>query len=127
MMLDAGYGGNAPEMWLTWMKWNLRAVCNTIIDVEIQTGDASRERVIDFLVREAFQSQTEVEEKWRRATLSQVQLVSYFDGYAEIRALRDEEKARLGKSFSIKEFNNRFLSYGSAPVRYIRELMREGK
>jgi uncharacterized protein (DUF885 family) len=49
------------------------------------------------------------------------------DGYAEIRALRDEEKARLGKSFSLKEFNNRFLSYGSAPVRYIRELMREGK
>jgi uncharacterized protein (DUF885 family) len=29
MMLDAGYGDNAPEMWLTWMKWNLRSVCNT--------------------------------------------------------------------------------------------------
>jgi len=124
-MLDAGYGGNTPEIWLTWMKWNLRAVCNTIIDIEIQTGDMSRDQMLSFLTREAFQSQSEAEEKWRRATLSQVQLVSYYDGYAEIRALRDEEKARLGKDFSVKDFNNRFLSYGSAPVRYIRELMRE--
>jgi uncharacterized protein (DUF885 family) len=127
MMLDAGYGGNTPEIWLVWMKWNLRAVCNTIIDVEIQTGDLDRERTVRFLTREAFQSQTEAEEKWRRATLSQVQLVSYYDGYAEITALRDEERARLGKAFSVKDFNNRFLSYGSAPVRLIRELMREGE
>jgi uncharacterized protein (DUF885 family) len=124
-MLDAGYGGNTPEMWLTWMKWNLRAVCNTIIDIEIQTGDMSREQLIRSLTREAFQSQTEAEEKWRRATLEQVQLTSYYDGYSEIRALRDEEKTRLGKDFSVKDFNNRFLSYGSAPVRHIRELMRE--
>jgi uncharacterized protein (DUF885 family) len=127
MMLDAGYGGNTPEIWLVWMKWNLRAVCNTIIDVEIQTGDLGRDQAIRFLTREAFQSQTEAEEKWRRATLSQVQLVSYYDGYAEVTALRDEERARLGKAFSVKDFNNRFLSYGSAPVRLIRELMREGE
>jgi uncharacterized protein (DUF885 family) len=126
-MLDAGYGGNTPEMWLTWMKWNLRAVCNTIIDIEIQTGDLNREQLVSFLTREAFQSQAEAEEKWRRATLEQVQLTSYYDGYAEIRALRDEEKARLGKNFSVKDFNNRLLSYGSAPVRYIRELMREAR
>jgi hypothetical protein len=61
-----------------------------------------------------------------RATLSRVQLVSYYDGYAEITALRNEERERLGKTFSVKDFNNRFLSYGSAPVRLIRELMREG-
>ena len=127
VMLDAGYGGNTPEIWLTWMKWNLRAVCNTIIDVEIQTGDMDRAQMVRFLTREAFQSQTEAEEKWRRATLSQVQLVSYYDGYAEITALRDEERARLGKDFSVKGFNNKFLSYGNAPVRYIAELMREGR
>jgi len=126
MMLDAGYGDNAPEMWLTWMKWNLRSVCNTIIDVEIQTGNLGREETVHFLTREAFQSQTEAEEKWRRATLSQVQLVSYYNGYAEITALRDEERARLGKDFRVKDFNNRFLSFGSAPVRLIRQLMHEG-
>jgi uncharacterized protein (DUF885 family) len=126
MMLDAGYGGNTPEMWLIWMKWNLRTVCNTIIDYQIQTQGMAREETIEFLKREAFQQDAEAREKWRRATLTQVQLTSYFDGYAEIMALRDEEKARLGDRFNLKAFHNRFLSYGSAPVKYIRELMREG-
>ena len=125
VMLDAGYGGNTPEMWLIWMKWNLRAVCNTIIDYEIQTGDLGKEQMVKFLVREAFQSDKEATNKWRRATLSQVQLTSYYDGYAEITALRDEHKARLGKDFSVKGFNDRFLSYGNAPVRLIRELMQQ--
>jgi len=52
--------------------------------------------------------------------------VSYYDGYAEITTLCDEERAHLGKDFRVKDFNNRFLSYGSAPVRLIREMMHEG-
>jgi uncharacterized protein (DUF885 family) len=125
VMLEAGYGGNTPEMWLIWMKWNLRAVCNTIIDYEIQTGDLGKDAMVKFLTREAFQSEKEATNKWRRATLSQVQLTSYYDGYAEIMALRDEHKARLGKDFSVKGFNDRFLSYGNAPVKLIRELMQQ--
>jgi uncharacterized protein (DUF885 family) len=124
MMMDAGYGGGTPEMWLIWMKWNLRSVVNTIIDYQIQTGDMTEEQMNALLTREAFQSAAEATEKWRRATLSQVQLLSYFSGYSEITALRDEEKARLGDKFNLRDFHNKFLSYGNAPVRYIRALMR---
>jgi uncharacterized protein (DUF885 family) len=123
MMLDAGYGGGAPEMWLMWMKWNLRSVMNTILDYEIQTMDLSREDAIRMMTREAFQEDTEATEKWRRASLTQVQLTSYFNGYTEITALRDEMRAKEGAAFSVKRFNNAFLSHGNAPVRYIRELM----
>jgi uncharacterized protein (DUF885 family) len=63
----------------------------------------------------------------RRATLSQVQLTSYFNGYTEITALRDEMRAKIGKDFSVKAFNNKFLTYGNAPVRSIRELMLAGQ
>ena len=126
-MLDAGYGGSTPEMWLAWMKWNLRAVLNTILDYEIQTKNLQHDAAIAMMTREAFQQQTEATEKWRRATLTQVQLTSYFNGYAEITALRDEMRARQGRDFSVKRFNNRFLSYGSAPVRSIRELMLAGQ
>jgi uncharacterized protein (DUF885 family) len=127
MMLDAGYENGSPEMWLIWMKWNLRSVANTIIDYQIQTGDMSREQMKTFLTREAFQTDAEATEKWRRATLSQVQLTSYFNGYSEIMALRDEENARLGEKFNLRDFHNAFLSYGNAPVRDIRKLMREGR
>jgi uncharacterized protein (DUF885 family) len=123
VMLDAGYGDNSPEMWLAWMKWNLRSVVNTILDYEIQTKDLQRDAALAMMIREAFQQQTEATEKWRRATLSQVQLTSYYNGYAEITALRDEMRAKQGSAFSVKRFNNQFLSYGSAPVRSIRTLM----
>lgn len=127
VMLDAGYGDNAPEMWLIWMKWNLRSVINTILDIEIQTAGMTRDAALTLMTREGFQQQTEATEKWRRATFSQVQLTSYFNGYAEITALRDQERVRLGKDFSVKAFNNKFLSYGSAPVRDIARLMRTGQ
>ena len=123
VMLDAGYGNHSPEMWLSWMKWNLRTVVNTILDYEIQTMDMSRDAALTLMTREAFQQQAEATEKWQRASLSQVQLTSYFNGYIEITALRDEMRAKLGKDFSVKGFNNKFLSYGNAPVRSIRELM----
>ena len=123
VMLDAGYGGGTPEIWLSWMKWNLRTVMNTILDYEIQTMGLQREAAMRYMTYEAFQQQSEAREKWRRATLTQVQLTSYFNGYAEITALRDEMRARQGAAFSVKAFNTRFLSYGNAPVRLIRELM----
>jgi uncharacterized protein (DUF885 family) len=123
VMLDAGYGDDADEMWLMWMKWNLRSVVNTILDIEIQTMNMSRDTAITMMMREAFQEEAEATNKWRRATLTQVQLTSYYNGYAEITALRDEIRKMQGTKFSVKAFNNQLLSYGSAPVKMIRELM----
>ena len=74
-------------------------------------------------MRECFQEEAEARNKWRRATLSQVQLSSYFTGYTEIVALRDEVRRKRGSHFSVKNFNEQFLSYGSAPVKYIRALV----
>ena len=70
MMLDAGYGDGTPEIWLAWMKRNLRAVMNTVLDYEIQTMNLSREDAIARMTREAFQQETEATEKWRRAKRS---------------------------------------------------------
>lgn len=123
MMLEQGYGDNEPEMWLMWSKWNLRAVVNTILDYQVQVLEMTQEQALDMLINEAFQEQTEADGKWRRATLSQVQLVSYFNGYAEIIAFREELKNLMGDQFKLRDFHNKFLSYGSAPVPVIRRLM----
>ena len=123
MMLESGYGDNAPEMWLMYSKWNLRSVTNTILDYSVHVLGMQQEEAMDLLTRQAFQTQREAAEKWRRAQLSSVQLASYFSGYSEIMELREERKQALGNKFVLKEFNEQFLSYGSAPVRVIRELM----
>ena len=123
MMLENGYANNEPEMWLMYSKWNLRVVMNTIIDYSVQVLGMEREAALELMVKEAFQETTEAEGKWRRATLSQVQLTSYFNGFAEILALREEFKELLGDDFNLKEFHNSFLSYGNAPVSLIGKLM----
>jgi uncharacterized protein (DUF885 family) len=123
MMLESGYGDNAPEMWLMWYKWNLRSVTNTILDYSVHVLDMSQDQAIDLLVRQAFQTPQEAAEKWRRVQLSSVQLTSYFSGYSDIMELRDKRKQELGDKFNLKQFHDQLLSYGNAPVKMIGQLM----
>ena len=125
MMLEEGYGNNDPAMWLMYYKWHLRTVCNTILDYSVHVLGMTEKDAMDLLVNQAFQEQAEAKGKWRRVTLTSVQLCSYFTGYTEIFELREELKAKMGDKFKLKEFHEKFLSYGSAPVKYIRELMLE--
>jgi uncharacterized protein (DUF885 family) len=123
MMLENGFGNNEPEMWLMWYKWNLRSICNTILDYSVHTGTMDKDACVKFLTREAFQQQAEAEGKWRRVSVSSVQLTSYYSGYKEIVDLRDAYRKKLGDKYTVKDFNEKFLSYGSAPVKYIKESM----
>ena len=122
MMLESGYK-NSDEMWLMYYKWNLRTVCNTILDNSVHTREITKEQAMHLLTKEAFQQNAEAEGKWKRATLSQVQLCSYFTGYSEIQSLKEEMEKKQGNKFKLKQFHEKFLSYGSAPVKYIRTLM----
>ena len=123
MMLESGYGDNAPEMWLMYSKWNLRSVTNTILDYSVHVNGMKQAEAIDLLTRQAFQTRQEADEKWRRVTLTSVQLTSYFSGYHQIMELREQRKQQLGERFQLKEFHDQFLSYGNAPVKMISELM----
>ncbi|WP_241301646.1 DUF885 domain-containing protein [Microbulbifer elongatus] len=123
MMLEAGYGDFQPELWMMYYKWNLRTVVNTILDYSIQVKGMTEEQAMELMMKQAFQQETEAMGKWRRATLSQVQLTSYFAGYMDIMELREEIKQKLGDAFDLKAFHEKFLSYGNAPVPVIRELM----
>lgn len=123
MMLDAGFGDNAPEMRLMWYKWHLRSVCNAILDYSVHANNMTKEQAIKMLTHEAFQQQAEADNKWKRVSVSSVQLTSYFTGYKEINDLMLAWKKKQGDKFRVKEFNEKFLGYGSAPVKFIKEAM----
>nr|WP_290427188.1 DUF885 domain-containing protein [Mucilaginibacter aquariorum] len=122
-MMDAGFGDNAPEMRLMWYKWHLRSVCNTILDYSVHASNMTKEQAIKMLTKEAFQQQTEADNKWKRVSVSSVQLTSYYTGYKEINALHEEWKKKQADKYKLKQFNEKFLSYGSAPVKFIKEAM----
>jgi len=123
MMLENGYGNDEPEMWLMYYKWHLRSVCNTILDYSVHTKNISEKDAKDLLVNGAFQQTAEAEGKWNRVKLTQVQLCSYYNGFSEIYQLREDLKIIEGDKFNLKSFHEKFLSFGSAPVKYIRTLM----
>jgi uncharacterized protein (DUF885 family) len=123
MMLDNGYGNNEPEMWLMWYKWNLRSVCNTILDYGVHSLNLGKQQAITMLTHEAFQQQAEADGKWKRVSVTSVQLDSYYTGFKEIMDLRDQYKSKMGDQYKLKEFNEKFLSFGSAPVKLIKEAM----
>jgi uncharacterized protein (DUF885 family) len=126
MMLDNGYD-DSPEMKLMWYKWHLRSVCNAILDFNVHANNLTKDQAITFLTHEAFQQQAEAEGKWKRVSVSSVQLTSYYDGYKEIMDLREAYKAKMGDKYRLKEFNEKFLSYGNAPVKLIRIAMMGSK
>lgn len=123
MMLENGWGGNSPEMELVHDKLKLRELANVIIDYDLQVLNKPKEDLIHLMVDECFQTNAQAEEKYHRATVSQVQLCSYYAGSTAIQALRDDYKTKMGDKYNLKEFHEAFLSYGSSPVRYIRERM----
>ena len=123
MMLEAGYGEHRAEAWLVYSKWNLRSVCNTILDYGVHVLGMTEAEALDLLTRQAFQSDAEAADKWKRVQRTNVQLTSYFAGYSAILELREQLKRERAGSFDLKRFHEQFLSYGSAPVRVIRDLM----
>ena len=123
MMVENGWGNHTPEMELILFKWKLRELANVIIDFDMQCLNKSKEDIMHILIDECFQTQAQAEEKYKRATVSQVQLCSYYAGSIAIKSLREEYKKKMGANYSLKDFHEKFLSYGSSPVKYIRECM----
>ncbi len=128
MMMENGYGDNAPEMWLMYYKWNLRETLNTILDYSVHCLNMSEDDAMNLLMKQGFQEKKEATNKWKRVRQTQVQLDAYFNGSTEILQLREEYKKALGDKYNLYDFNNKFLSYGSVPVKYIEQMiMAEGK
>jgi len=123
MMVENGWGDHAPEMELILYKWKLRELANVIIDYEIQCLHKSKEEITHILIHDCFQTEAQAEEKYNRATVSQVQLCSYYAGAFAIKSLREEYQKKMGSSYQLKSFHEQFLSFGSSPVKYIRECM----
>ena len=123
VMKDEGYLNGDPLFQLTVLKMRLRSVTNTLLDIGIHTEGMTRDQAMELMQKGAFQAEREAAGKWVRASLSSVQLLSYFTGYEEHRMLRAEAEQRWGKAFTLRRYHDKVLSYGSPPVKYVRALM----
>ena len=123
MMADEGYRGGDPLFKLTVLKMRLRSITNTLLDIGIQSEGMTREQAMELMSRGAFQQEREAAGKWVRATLGATQLLSYYSGYEQHMALREEARQRWGAGFTLRRYNDAVLAHGSPPTRFVRELM----
>jgi uncharacterized protein (DUF885 family) len=121
MMAEQGYGG--PEVKMQQLKMRLRAIANAILDQSIHAGNMTEQQAMNLMTKEAFQEQGEATLKWKRARLTSSQLSTYFVGVSEHLDLREVAKKKSGKDFDLKKYNDQVISYGSPPVKYVRELI----
>ena len=120
-MAEQGYGG--PEVKMQQLKMRLRAICNAILDQSIHAGTMSEKEAMDLMTKEGYQQEGEAVAKWKRARLTSAQLSTYFVGATEHLDLRAAAQKKLGEQFNLKKYNDQVISYGSPPVKYVRELM----
>jgi uncharacterized protein (DUF885 family) len=123
VMSDAGYLNGDPLMKLIQNKWYLRTIVNALLDQAVHVDGISREAAMKLMIDSGFQEEREAAGKWTRAQLTSAQLPVYFVGALEHIALRAEAEQRLGAAFSLHDYHDKALSYGSPPVRFARELM----
>ncbi len=121
VMAEAGYGG--PEVKMQQLKMRLRVICNAILDQSIHAANMSEKEALGLMMNEGFQQEGEAVAKWKRARLSSTQLSTYFVGATEHLDLREAAKAKFGKDFDLKKYNDSVISFGSPPVKYVREMM----
>jgi len=123
MMIEQGFGADDPLRRLTNLKMRLRSTANAILDQGVHVDGWDKAKAMDFMVHEAFQEEREANGKWTRACVSSGQLSTYYVGMTGHHALRKDSQAKQGSAFDLKKYHDAALSYGSPPVRFVRQLM----
>lgn len=119
MMAEHGFGG--PRVKLQRQKMVLRLSANAILDHDIHAGTMDEQAALALMKNEAFQEDGEAVGKWKRARLSSAQLTTYFYGFTELLKLRRTVESQPG--FSERAYHDRLLSWGSPPMKYVRQLV----
>jgi len=123
LMVDSGYHGDDPLQKLVQLKWYLRTIVNAILDQAVHVDGMTRAAAMKMMTETGFQEEREAAAKWTRAQLTSAQLPVYFVGSQEHFALRAEAEQRAGAAFSLREYHDKLLSFGSPPLRFARELL----
>ncbi len=123
MMCEQGFRQHDPLLKLITLKWYLRDVTNAILDHSVHVDGISRRDAMRLMVEDAFQEEREAAGKWTRAQLTSGQLSTYFVGYLEHVAMRQEAEQRWADQFDFKSYHDRVLSYGSPPTQFVRALV----
>ena len=124
LMTDEGYLNNSKGLRLTWLKQKLRGLANALLDVRLQTMGMTDQQALDLMIDDTFQEREEATAKLQRAQLSSCQLPTYYAGLRGWLHAREQDKARKGSAFTLRDFHDRALRESGVPLPELEKLLR---
>jgi uncharacterized protein (DUF885 family) len=100
-----------------------RFCARAFVDVRLHQGRFSLDEAAQFYQTRAGMSPAAAHSEAVKNSMFPGAAVIYLLGSDRIQRLRREQAARLGNRFNLREFHDRFLSYGSVPVTLIAQAM----
>ena len=125
MVLDEGFGGRDPRLRLAQLSDALTRICRLLSGINVHTGVWSLADAQRCFEREAYVAAPAAKREAERATYDPT-YGGYFLGKRGILKLRADYAARMGANFNLREFHERVMSNGIAPIRAHRMLMLPG-
>ncbi len=122
MLLEEGYGGQDPKLWLSAAQWGLVRACRFLVGLRMHTRGMSLDDAVAFFEKHAYLPHANAVREAQRGTADPTYLV-YTLGKLEIEKLRDDWRAKMGPAYTLQGFHDALLSTGAPPLPIAREIL----
>ena len=125
MVLDEGFANNDPRNRLAQLSDGMTRICRLLSGIRIHTKQWSLEDAQRCFEEWAYVPKPAAQREAERAVYDPT-YGGYFLGKRGFLKLREDYQAKMGAQFNLREFHERVMSNGIAPVRAHRMLMLPG-
>lgn len=122
MMLDEGYGENALHLRMAQLAEALVRNCRYVCAIKMHTQGMQIEEATQFFIENAYMDEVTASKEARRGTHDPGYL-NYTLGKLALFKLLGDYRAAQGPLFSLKNFHDAFIGYGSPPIPLLRSLL----
>jgi len=126
MMIDEGFGGGDPKIRMGQLADSLLRLCRFVVGIRLHTGGMTVDQATRFFMENAYMGETPSRLEAERGTFDPTYLI-YSVGKLAILKLRDDYKRDRQEEFSLREFHDRLLSNGNAPLWVHRQMLLPGE
>ena len=125
MMIEQGFGASDPKIKLGQLADALLRLCRFVAGIREHTDGMTVDQATRFFMQNAYMGETPSRIEAERGTFDPTYLV-YSVGKLAILKLRDDYKHDRNKEFSLREFHDRLLANGNAPLWVHRQMLMPG-
>ena len=125
MVLDEGFADNDPRYRLAQLSEALTRICRLLSGIRVHTKQWTLDDAQRCFEEQAYVATPAAKREAERAVYDPT-YGGYFLGKRGILKLREDYRGRMGAQFNMREFHERFMSNGIAPIRAQRMLMLPG-